>query len=80
MTYHFLTVYLSSLSVVVMEINVKKSVNFTDHFSSRFFQNAIKSSISMEKVVVPKTAVNLIGVSRLNNMEGLNSVTCLSNS
>ena len=54
-------------------------MNFADHFSSRFFQNAIKSSISMENVVVPNTAVNLIVVSRLNNMEGLNSVSCLSN-
>ena len=37
-TYVFLTVYSSSLAVVVMDINVEKSVNFADHFSSRLFQ------------------------------------------
>ena len=39
LTYLLITVYLSSLAVVVMDINVLKSVNFTDHFSC-FFQNA----------------------------------------
>ena len=34
----------------------------------------------MKKVVVPTTAVNQIEVSSLNNMEGANSVTCVSNS
>ena len=35
----WLRIMLPSTKVVMVDINVKKSVNFADHFSSRFFQN-----------------------------------------